>query len=224
MASVHEGHRERVKTQFGEYGGESMTDIQYIEMLLFYAVPRRDTNELAHALLERFGSFRGVLDAELQELQSVKGIGQNAALLMKTVREAVRRYSLGSNKDVRYVFTSSDAGDYFVPILQYEQEEKAFVLCLGPKGEVISCKQISSGTHGSVNISIRQIVDEAVRRCCTKIVLAHNHPNGYAIPSVEDRMFTTELERALKLMEIKLMDHIIVAGGDYVSFAQSGYR
>lgn len=223
MASVHEGHRERMKKQFGEHGGASMSDIQFLEMLLFYAIPRRDTNVLAHALLDRFGTLRGVLDADPSALREIEGVGENAALLLKTVREALRRYVTEPLKDTHVIFSSSDAGAYFVPILQYETEEKAYLLCLNGRGGIVSCSEIASGTLSTININIRQIVDEAVRHRCTSVVLAHNHPNGYAIPSAEDRMFTAELKKALRIMEIRLMDHIIVANDDYVSFAQSGY-
>ncbi len=223
MASVHDGHRVRMKKQFDEHGGAGMSDIQFLEMLLFYAVPRRNTNELAHALLERFGSLRGVLDADGAELQRIDGVGENTALFIKTVREALRRYVTEPLKETRFILSSSDAGNYFVPILQYETEEKAYLMCLNGRGGIISCSEIASGTLSTININIRQIVDDAVRRRCTSVVLAHNHPNGYAIPSAEDRMFTAELKKALKIMEIRLKDHIIVANDDYVSFAQSGY-
>ena len=222
MASVHDGHRKRMKEQFAEHG-DSLSDLQFLELLLFYALPRRDTNTLAHALLDRFGTLRGVLDAELVELREIDGIGENASLLLKAVREALRRYTTEPLKETKRIYSSSDAGAYFVPILQYETEEKAYLLCLNARGEIVSCRQVASGTLSTVNINIRQVVDEAVRRRCTSVVLAHNHPHGYAVPSAEDRIFTRQLKDALKIMEIRLMDHIIVAGGDYVSFAQSGY-
>jgi DNA repair protein RadC len=212
-----------MKKQFAEHGAASMSDIQFLEMLLFYAIPRRDTNVLAHALLDRFNSLRGVLDADPSALERVEGIGENAAIFLKTVREALRRYTTEPLKGQRYILSSSDAGEYFVPILQYETEEKAYLMCLDARGRIISCSEVASGTLSTININIRQIVDDAVRRRCTTVILAHNHPNGYAFPSAEDRIFTDELKKALKIMEIRLKDHIIVADDDYVSFAQSGY-
>ena len=92
MGSVHEGHRQRMKEQFSAHGGDGMNDIQFLEMLLFYAIPRSDTNELSHALLERYGSIRGVLDADEADLQNVRGVGENTVLLLKTVKETLRRY------------------------------------------------------------------------------------------------------------------------------------
>ena len=223
MSSVHEGHRQRMKRQFAEHGGEGMNDIQFLEMLLFYAIPRSDTNELAHALLERYGTIRGVLNAEESDLRKVPGVGEGTALLLKTVREALRRYMIAPLRETAFICSSSDAGRYFVPILQYETEEKVYLMCLNNRGGLISCTQVASGTLCTVNVSIRKIVDEAVRRRAVSVVLAHNHPEGFAFPSAEDRMFTSELKRALALMEVRLMDHIVVSDGDYVSFAQSGY-
>ena len=223
MGSVHDGHRRRMKEQFDEHGGEGMNDIRFLEMLLFYAVPRRDTNELAHALIERYGTIRGVLDAEPADLQKVEGMGESTALYLKMLRETLRRYMRSPLVETDYICSSSDAGNYFLPILQYETEEKVYLMCLNGRGALISCTQVGSGTLCTVNVSIRRIVDEAVRRRSASVVLAHNHPTGFAFPSAEDRVFTQELKRALELMEIRLMDHIIVAEGDYVSFAQSGY-
>ena len=223
MSSVHDGHRRRMKQQFAEHGGEGMNDIRFLELLLYFAIPRSDTNELAHALLERYGTIRGVLDAEPSDLQKVEGIGENAALFLKTVREALRRYMTSPLQETAFICSSTDAGGYFLPILQYETEEKVYLMCLNGRGGVISCTQIASGTLCAVNVSIRRIVDEAVRRRCASVILAHNHPAGFAIPSAEDRAFTQELKRALQLMDVRLMDHIIVADGDFVSFAQSGY-
>ena len=223
MSSVHDDHRKRMKCQFSEHGGEGMNDIRFLEMLLFYAIPRRDTNELSHVLLERYGSIRGVLDAEESDLRNIPGIGEGTALYLKTVREALRRYMTSPLREKAFVCSSSDAGSYFLPVLEYETEEKVYLMCLNGRGGVISCAQIASGTLCAVNVSIRRIVDDAVRRRSASVVLAHNHPEGFAIPSAEDRMFTQELKHALQLMDIRLMDHIIVADGDYVSFAQSGY-
>lgn len=223
MASVHDGHRERLKKQFAEHGGEGMNDIQFLEMLLYYVIPRRDTNELSHALLERYGSLRGVLDAPAGDLTTVPGIGDHTARYLEMIREALRRYITEPVKEMHYIFSCSDAGKYFVPILQYETVEKVYLMCLNGRGAVISCGEIATGTLTTVNVSIRKIVDIAMRAHATSVVLAHNHPAGFALPSTEDRAYTIELKHALELMDIQLMDHILVADSDYVSFAQSGY-
>ena len=120
MSSIHDGHRQRLKRQFAEHGGTGMNDIQFLEMLLYYAIPRSDTNELAHALLKRYGTIRGVLDAEVSDLQQVEGIGESTALFLKTVREAMLRYVSSPSQEKGFICSYADAGRYFVPILQYE--------------------------------------------------------------------------------------------------------
>jgi len=222
MAYIHEGHRYRLKSRFSERGGESLNDIDFLELLLFYAIPRRNTNELAHRLLDRYGSLADVLDAPEGDIEKIEGLGENSALLIKLVREAIRRYVATPVKEIRQITSSADAGRYFVPVLRYEKQEKVYLMCLNNRGSIVSCEEIASGTMCAVNLNIRKIVDTAVRRRATGVVLAHNHPEGFALPSAEDRMFTAELKKALRLMEINFLDHIIVAEGDYVSFAQSG--
>lgn len=223
MSSIHVGHRERLKESFDKNGGESLNDINFLELLLFYAIPRRDTNELAHALLNRFGSLSGVLDASEQELASVSGLGKSSARLLKIARDVVRRYTTEPLRDMKVMTKRSQLGAYFVPLLQYETEEKVYLMCLNAKGGVISCTLLNSGTVSTVSVKIRTAVDIAMRQKAMGVVLAHNHPGGNAIPSVEDRNFTRELKRALELMDIRLYDHIIVAGDQYVSFVQSAY-
>ena len=126
--NVHEGHRARLKGKYLEHGLGSFTDVEALELLLFFAIPRANTNELAHALLERYGSIRGVLDAPAGDLVAVPGIGDNAAHFLETIREALKRYITSPNKETNYIFSSSDAGKYFVPILRYETTEKVFLM------------------------------------------------------------------------------------------------
>ena len=210
MSSVHEGHRNRLKKQFSEHGGLGMNDIQFLEMLLYYAIPRRDTNELAHALLDRYGSIRGVLDAPAGDLITVPGIGDNAALFLETIREALQRYITSPNKETNYIFSSSDAGKYLVPMLRYETTEKVYLMCLNGRGAIINCGEVASGTLSTVNVSIRKIVDIAMRCHCTSVVLAHNHPSGDPTPSREDIAITIRLVDAAKILGVRLLDHIVV--------------
>ena len=221
MASIHDGHRERMKETFAAHS-EALTEVQFLELLLYYAVPRRDTNELAHRLLDRYGSLKEVLDADGADLHKVEGVGEGTELYLKVVREAVLRYVSEPIKETHYIFSSKDAGNYFIPLLQYERIEKVYLLCLNGRGGVICCTLIGSGTLNGVNLSIRAVVDEAVRRRSASVVLAHNHPDGDVLPSDEDRHVTQRLSEALSVLGIPLLDHIIVSGEDYFSFLDAG--
>ena len=219
---VHEGHRSRMKARYRDHGLDNFNDVNVLELLLFYAIPRKDTNELAHALLDHFGSLDKVFEASVPELESVPGIGESAALLISLVPQITRRYMMAKGNCISTIASSVDAGNYLVPRLMFEKDEKALLLCLDAKKSVISCDSLGSGAVNAVNISVRKVVENALRCRASSVILAHNHPAGVALPSREDERITKEIAAALKLVGIPLDDHIIVAGDDYVSFADSG--
>ena len=221
--NIHAGHRERLKTKYLEHGLDSFTDIEAIELLLFFAIPRRSTNELAHALLSRFGSFRGVLDAELCELERVPGIGENAALLLKLVTGLNERYGVSGNGKNACISSSAEAGAYLLPYFTYRREECSVLLCMDTAGRVIGCHRLAEGSPGMVGLAARELVDLALRDKAARVILAHNHTSGVALPSRADVDATKQIYDVLKLIEVELMDHIIVSEGDFVSMRDSGY-
>ena len=222
--SIHEGHRQRLKERFLEDGLDSFTQIQVLELLLFYAIPRKDTNPIAHALLERFGSLYQVLDAPVQELAKVPGMGENSALLLSLARDVGRYYQVSQATQVKILPTLDDCGRYLVPFFYGRTNETVFLLCMDAKCKVLSCREIGEGSVNSAGVPIRRIVETALNEKASSVVLAHNHPSGIAIPSAEDVATTRRLAMALSAVEIILTDHIIVADGDYVSLAQSGHK
>jgi DNA repair protein RadC len=222
MESIHEGHRQRLRLRFMEHGMGNFSDIEVLELLLFYAVPRRDTNELAHRLLGRFGSLRSVLEAEADQLQEVPGLGENAAILLKIIPAVSRRYMLASRRDVKCISSTQEAGDYLLPLFAYENEEVVYLLSLDTKSAVTNCRQISRGIVNTVNFSSREIVDAALRDNAARVILAHNHLSGTALPSSADITATKRLKSAMGLIGVELLDHIIVCDGDFVSMRESG--
>lgn len=220
--NIHEGHRERLRKSFLENGSQSMTDIQVLELLLFYALPRRDTNDIAHLLLKRFGSLDGVFSASAEELCEVAGIGENAAALLLLVPEIVKKSRISKTRDIKQINSSADAGSYLVPYFMNEQDEVVYLLCLDSKRAVICCAEMGRGVVNSVDASVRRLVEKAIKVKANSVILAHNHPNGIAFPSREDDIFTRCLYNAMETVGIKLEDHIIVADEDYVSIADSG--
>lgn len=219
---VHDGHRDRLRQSFLEHGLQGMNDINALELLLFYAIPRRDTNELAHRLLERFGNLDGVFSASCEELCEVEGIGQTAAALIMLIPEIMKKSRLSKSREIRQIRNSEDAGAYLLPFFMNEREEVVYLLCLDTKRVVISCTEVGRGVVNSVDAGIRRIVEKALKVRASSVIIAHNHPDGIAIPSREDDIFTRSLFNALEIVGIRLEDHIIIAEEDYISLADTG--
>lgn len=221
--SVHKGHRERLKQRFLEEGLDNFTDIQVLELLLFYAIPQRDTNPIAHALLDRFGSLSQVLEADVKELKKVPGISDHSATLLSLVTQLARYYQVDCAQRVECLTSLDACGAYLVPYFFGRSVETVFLLCLDAKCKVLCCKEVGEGSVNSANISVRKIVETALSANATTVILAHNHPSGVALPSPEDVQTTERIAAALKAVEVHLADHIVVADGDYVSMVQSGH-
>ncbi len=219
---VHDGHRERLRARFAEHGLESFNELNALELLLCYAIPRRDTNELAHRLLDAFGSLSGVFQASMQELTSIPGIGENAAALILMVPQIVKKAHVSKAKETKIIRNSTDAGNYLLPYFLDEQDKIVMMLCLDNKRAVICCREMGRGVVNCVDANIRRMVETALKVKTTTVIIAHNHPNGVALPSREDDNFTRTLYRSLGLLGITLEDHIIVANDEFVSLADSG--
>ena len=222
--SIHGGHRDRLKKRFLQQGLDSFTDIQALELLLFYSVPRQDTNPIAHRLLSRFGSLSQVLEAPAEELMQVEGIGEHSALLLRLINEMGRYYLVDRAQREQVLPTIEDCARYLLPCFYGRTVETVFLLCLDAKCKVLSCREVGEGSINSAGISVRRIVETAIREGASTVVLAHNHPSGIALPSAEDIQTTRRIAAALQSVEVQLADHIVVADGDYVSMVQSGYR
>ena len=221
---IHGGHRDRLKKRFLQQGLDGFTDIQALELLLFYSIPRQDTNPVAHRLLDHFGSLSQVLEAPAGELMKVGGIGEHSAVLLNLINEMSRFYLVDKAQRERVLPTIEDCARYLQPYFYGRRTETVFLLCLDAKCKALCCKEVGQGSVNSAGISVRKIVETALREGATSVVLAHNHPSGIAIPSGEDIQTTCRVAAALSSVEIQLVDHIVVAEDDYVSMVQSGYR
>lgn len=223
MKTVHEGHRGRLRQQFLNGGLDSFSDIQVLELLLTYAIARKDVNPLAHTLLNRFGSLSAVLDAPVPELQKVDGVGENTALLLHLIPKLLRRYSIDQNPTNMIVDTTEKAGNYLASFFFGVRQECVYLLCLDAKCKILDCRMLFEGSINTVEISVRKVVESALYRGATSVILAHNHVSGIALPSKEDEDTTRTLYMALQTVNILLADHIVVADGDFVSMADSGF-
>ena len=222
--SIHDGHRQRLKNQFRESGLDNFYENQALELLLYFAIPRKDTNPIAHALLERFGSLAQVLEAPVEELRQVPGVGEHAATFLHLITEISRYYMVSRNSQVKILPTMEDCARYLVPYFYGRRNETVFLLCLDAKCKVLACREIGEGNVNAAGISARKVMETALSLNASTVVLAHNHPSGVAVPSGEDVQTTRRIAMALDTVGIQLADHIVVADDDYVSMAQSGKR
>ena len=219
----HDGHRQRLRQRFLRAGLDDFHEINILELILFYAIPRVDTNPIAHRLLDRFGSLAGVLDAPAEELVKVEGIGENAALLLTLFPQVSRKYCIQRASPGRILSSTDKCGEYLVPYFFGERHEVVYLLCLDAKCKVLDCRMLFRGGVNSAGVSVRKIVETALACNATSVVLAHNHTSGIALPSAEDEATTLTLRRALDAVGILLADHIIVADDDFVSMADNGF-
>ena len=219
---VHDGHRARLTARFLEEGLDGFEQHNILELLLFYSVPRRDTNELAHALLDAFGSLSGVLDAPVSELETVPGVGARTAALLHLMPQLARAYLADGARDV-CLDSTEKAGRYLLPRFVGRNEETVFLVCVDGKCRAISTSLLFRGSINAAEVNLRSIVVTALRHNAAGVILAHNHPGGVALPSPEDLSTTARIRDALEPVGVRLMDHIIVADNDFVSLADSGY-
>ena len=220
---THDGHRSRMRSRFIENGLNSFEDHEVLELLLFYGQPRKNTNETAHALLNRFGSLHQVFNASIADLQEVEGVGESCAVLLNLIPQLQRKYEMSKSVDTKSIKGTSDAGPFFVAQFRNEQDEVLKILCLDAKGSIKKCVDIGKGVVNSVHFSPRKIVETALENKASSVIMAHNHPGGTIRPSREDINATMKVKNALDTVDIRLNDHIIVADKDYCSLLEEGY-
>ena len=220
--SIHDGHRERLRQRFAEEGLDHFQEINVLELILFYAIPRKDTNEIAHRLLDKFGTVSQVIETPVHELEKVPGLGRKAATFLSLLNEFNRYCQVNRVKNDIILTSVEKCGDFIAPMFVGRRNETVFALCLDAKCKVICCREVGEGSVNSAAVPICKIVEIALGVNASSVVLAHNHPSGIALPSPEDVQTTKRLALALQAVDIELSDHIIVADGDYVSMVHSG--
>ena len=214
---MHKDHRTRVKNRFLAEGLDHFEPHNILELLLFYAIPQKDTNELAHSLINRFGSLENVFDASYQDLLTVPGIKEHSATLIKMIPALARRYSIEKNKSGESLVDVDAWGKYFVSRYVGVNVETVFLLLLDNKFNVIDCVKLHEGSVSSSAVNIRKMTEIIFSKNAPMVVLAHNHPSGVAIPSGADIDLTIDLFRAFQVLDITFLAHILVAGDTYVN-------
>ena len=219
--SFHTGHRARVKQEFLARGFEGWPDHRILELLLFYAIPQGDVNPMAHTLIERFGSLSGVLDAPVEELCRVPGIGQHTAGFLRLLPSVAGAYTASRGRRDTVVNCPEDA----FPLLQAyffgARNELVYLLCLDGKNQYLGVRKVAEGSVWAADINLRRIMEETVALRGAKIYLAHNHVGALALPSKTDWDTTLTVYGVLGSVGIELVDHLVFQDDEMVSLRQS---
>ncbi len=219
---IHEGHRERMRDRIKKQGVESLQNHEVLEYLLYSFIPRRDTNEIAHRLIAEFGSLSGVLSADAEHLEEVPGMTHNAALFLSSLPGVFRQY-LDDRTSERTELKGRAAARLFMGNKLFGiPDEQVVVAALDAHEKIISSDIISSGSGDSVQVTVRAIVDFALKNRASGVLLAHNHPSGRVSPSQADVELTYTLFDTLANVGVALLDHFIFCGSDYYSFEEDG--
>lgn len=221
---IHDGHRERMRQRYLDGGLDCLAEHEVLELLLYFSIARRNTNDIAHDLIGRYGSLAGVLNAPFDDLLQVENIGKQSAMLIKLVNDIQHKSRLLKIKNSRPVMDTPEKwGTYLVEYFRGETREIVYQAYMDRNFKLISCERLMEGDIDCVRLDRRKLTQTALNLCATKIVLAHNHPSGIATPSNEDIAATLRLGKELLPLGLSLVDHIIVADGDYTSMSKCGH-
>lgn len=211
------GHRRRVIEKVLEHGVDTLLEHEFLELCLYSVYKRRDTNPLAHALLDRFGNLYAVCDASIEELMTVDGIGHAAAEYIKLIPYISKGYTMQTSLRKKKVYTNEDIGERCKALLKGHSNEVGYVLCFDSSRHLIKEVKIAEGSPGSVSMDPRKIVEAIAQTTATAIVLCHNHPSGVNIPSQQDFLATHSTKKLVNSIGVELIDHIIVADDEFIS-------
>ena len=218
---IHAEHRKRMMESYLTAGFDSFSDVEALEFLLSFSIPRRDVNPLAHALLREFGALHRVFEAPIPRLTRVPGVGPRTAALIHLTAELWGRCEqdrLSSRLSLRNM---GEIGRFLSAKAEGLREEHAWLLCLDARCRMIECRELCSGSVNAVNLPFRRVVETALLANATSVILAHNHTSGTLLPSVEDIEYTRDLSRALSIVDVILFDHVILGDHNWLSLKNS---
>lgn len=220
--TIHEGHRQRMRERFRMEGLEGFSAHEVLELLLFYTRARGNVNPLAHRLLETFGSLKGVLQAPVEQLMAVEGVGEETASLLAMMVPLFRRYELCLCEKATRLRHVRDVEAYCRALLTGLNKERLYVISVSAQMKVLGQRIVANGDLTEVMAYPRLVVETALNHNAYGVILCHNHPGGDAIPSIGDVDVTRELEAVLAKLGIALLDHIIIADGQTYSMIRQG--
>ena len=219
----YEGHRERLRKRFEKSGFQGFHDYEVLELLLTFVLPRIDTKPVARELLYKFKNLSGVLNADIKELQKVKGIKERSAQFLNILSATISYYFQEKAKTGQIQFTNlNDLIIYLKAILKGKKNEVMYVIYLNSQNKLIYAENLSEGTVSETVVLPRKIVENALKQNATTVIIAHNHPGGLAEPSDKDNIMTEQIKNALKTVNITLQEHIIISDEGYFSYRKNG--
>ncbi len=218
----YSGHRKRLKERYSNSSLREWADYEILELILTFAIPRKDTKPLAKALVAKFRSLSGVLDATAEELESIPGISGHSAALMKLIRDVGTVYAAQKMNNSDFISSPELAGTFLKMALKGCRNEEFHALFLDSGHHVIGSRKIQDGTIDRAVVFPRRVVESAIELRAAAVILAHNHPSGSTRASREDIETTRTIKNALQTVDISLLDHIIIARGSYVSLKELG--
>ena len=218
----HSGHRARLLETYYAAGLAGFSDVEALELLLSFAIARRDVNPLAHRLLEEFGSLHRIFEVPADQLCLVPGVGPRTAALIRLSAELWGRCERSKLSDQLFLRGTGDMGRYLTARIDGVTEERAWLLCMDARCRVIECRELCRGALNSVNLPYRRVVEAALLANASTVVLAHNHTSGTLLPSLEDLEYTKQISRALEMVDVSLSDHFILGERNYLSMKASG--
>ena len=221
MSTVHEGHRERMRKRLLQEGADGLANHELLEMLLYGTIPRGDTNEIAHHLLDEFGSISHLIEAEPDEIAKVSGVGLKTGIFLSLLHELVLRYEKEKTTDRPSLVSIQRSVEYCRSLLAFRPTERFYAVYLDSRRMVLHASKVSEGTVNDTSVSPRMIVEQALRYKATGILLCHNHPNGNAKPSFSDIEMTSQLKMMLTPLGVEVIDHVIIGENQYFSFFEN---
>ena len=218
----HNGHRNRLRKKFLDNSFDGLETHEILELMLYYAIPRKDTNPIAHKLIDSFGSLSAVFDAPIDKLKE-QGISENCAIYLKLIPQICRMYMEDKHNNSEKIIDIDNIGEKLKHKFVGRDYEAVVLLLLDSKYKEVFCGVVSKGSVSACEVYVRKVIELAVLYNAKFAVLAHNHPSGLALPSNADIVTTKKVYQALRLIDVVLLDHVIVADDDYVSLKESGF-
>ncbi|OHE18848.1 MAG: hypothetical protein A2X96_10105 [Syntrophobacterales bacterium GWC2_56_13] len=216
------GHRERLRKKFMTAGMDALHDHEVLELILTYVVRQQDVKDRAKELLQEFGSLKEVVDAEIEDLEKVPGIGKNSAIFLKLVKEIAALYLKQKAKEKRQVSCTTELLDFCRTVMGTKKDEEFCVIYLDAQNQIIEFETIQKGIVNQAVVYPRQVLESALKKKASAIILAHNHPSGHVRPSDADIRLTKTIQETAKVLDILVHDHIIIGENRFFSFREEG--